>query len=201
MKRILAAGLWLVVLCMPSVAAAQAPLKRDLTPEGVTAYFELGGVFPVGGFADAAQAGFAPAFGGYYAVLPFLAPAFQVQWALLEPDRERTGGVGSLDAQNVLFGVRFMRPRPHLVRPWGTALFGIAHYDSYRDLPLEPIFRPGAHARTDPMLAIGGGVDFDVHPNFSIGAEVRGHFSFTTGSTGEETLTAVSVGAVAAFHY
>ena len=51
------------------------------------------------------------------------------------------------------------------------------------------------------MLAIGGGVDFDVHPNFSIGGAVRGQFSFTTGSTGEETLTAVAVGAVAAFHY
>ena len=49
MKRILAAGLWLVVLCMPRDAAAQAPLKRELTPEGVTAYFELDGVFPVGG--------------------------------------------------------------------------------------------------------------------------------------------------------
>jgi hypothetical protein len=186
---------------MPRDAAAQAPLKRELTPEGVTAYFEIDGLFPVGGFADAAQAGIAPTFGGYYPALPFLAPAFQVQWAFLEPDRERTGDVGSLDAQNVLFGLRLMWPHPRLVRPWGTALFGVAHYSSYRDLALEPIFSPGAHDRTDPMLAIGGGVDFDVHPNFSIGGAVRGQFSFTTGSTGEETLTAVAVGAVAAFHY
>ena len=201
MKRILATGLWLVALCVPSVATAQAPLKRDVTPEGVTAFFELAGVFPVGGFADAAQAGYAPTFGGYYPVLPYLAPAFQMQWAFLEPDRERSGGFGSLDALNVLLGVRLMLPSARLVRPWGTALFGVAHYSSYRDLALEPIFSPGAHDRTDPMLAIGGGVDFDVHPNFSIGMGVHGLFSFTTGSAGEETLTAVSVGGIAAFHY
>ena len=78
MKRILAAALWLVVLSVPKGAAAQAPLKRNPTPEGVTAFFEIGGLFPAGGFADAAQPGFSATFGGYYPVLDNLAPAFQL---------------------------------------------------------------------------------------------------------------------------
>lgn len=201
MKRIIAAALWLMVLAMPRGAAAQAPLARNPTPEGVSVFFEPGGLIPVGSFGDAAQAGFAPTVGGYYQLLDFLAPAFQAQWAFLEPDRARTGGVGSLDALDLLFGVRCMLPGKRLVRPWGTLLFGIAHYESYRDFPLEPIFSPGAHARTDPMLALGGGVDFDVHPNFSIGPDLRAQFSFSTGSNGEGNLTAIAIGAVATFHY
>jgi hypothetical protein len=201
MMRRLAAVSWLVLVVLAGEAGAQAPFKRDPTPEGVTVWFEAAGLIPLGGFGDAAQAGFAPTFGGYYPVLPFLAPAFQVQWAFLEPDRSRTGGVGSLDAMNALLGVRAMLPGRRLVRPWGTLLFGIAHYEAYRDFFLEPIFSNGKHTRTDPMLAVGGGVDFDVHPNFSIGADLRGQFSFSTGRSGEGTLSAITLGAVATFHY
>jgi len=200
MGRSLATSGLLIVLLVCE-ASAQAPLRRDPTPEGVSVSFEAGGLIPVGGFGDAAQAGFAATFGGYYPVLPFLAPAFQLQWAPLEPDRARTGGGGSLDASNALLGARFMLPGKRLVRPWGTLLFGVAHYDSYRNFFLEPIFANGKHTRTDPMLAVGGGVDFDVHPNFSVGPDLRGQFSFSTGRSGEGTLSAISIGAVATFHY
>jgi hypothetical protein len=201
MKRLTGVA-WLLAVISATTANAQAPIARNPTPERVTTFIEAGGVIPVGRFADAAHAGFAPSFGGYYRVNDFIAPAFQLQWAFLEPDRDRTGGVGSLDMVDALVGVRFYVPLDFRVRPWATLLTGIAHYESYHVFPLEPVIGTGRTKRTDPVLSIGGGFDVDLHPNFSLGFDWHTIFSFSTDkSRGENTLTAMSLGAAALFHF
>ena len=202
MKRVTSAALLFAALSAAASAHAQAPLARNQTPEHVTVFAEVGGLFPVGRFGNVADAGFAPSVGGYYQVNDFIAPAFRIGWAFLAPNRDVTGPGGSLDMLTALLGLRFSLPVKSRVHPWASILGGIAHYASYRALPLEPVMDPGSSSRTDPAFTFGGGLDVDLHPNFSLGFDVHALFSISTESGGSErNLTAVSVGGMALLHY
>jgi hypothetical protein len=202
MKRVTSAALLFAVLSAAATANAQAPLARNQTPERVTVYAEAGGMFPVGRFGDVADAGFAPTVGGYYFVNDYVAPAFRIGWAFLKPNRDVTGPGGSLDMANALLGVRLSVPVKARVHPWVNVLGGVAHYESYRGLAFEPVLEAGSTRRTDPLFAFGGGLDVDLHPNFSLGFDAQALFSISTASGhGERSLTAVSIGGMALLHY
>jgi hypothetical protein len=101
-----------------------------------------------------------------------------------------------------LVGVRFFMPLGLPFQPWATVLTGIAHYESYRHLQLEPVIAPGRTHRTDPVLSIGGGFDLDLHPNFSLGFDMHPIFSFSTDTqSGEDHLVALSFGGAALLHF
>jgi hypothetical protein len=159
-------------------------------------------MFPVGRFADVADAGVAPSLGGYMRVNRVLAPAFQFQYAFLEIDDQRIGGGESVDAFNLLTGFRLFLPVEGVVHPWVTALLGWAHYKTDSELPLQPLFGVGEKDRDDVMLSVGGGLDFRIHPVFSVGIDTRALFSISTDtSRGAKNLTAMSVCGLAMFHF
>lgn len=200
MGRSLFAAIGVSILLLP--AAANAQWQRNPTPEGVTVFATAGGLFPVGKFSDAADGGFAPGFGGYYRLNDFIAPAFQFQYAFLQVDSQRLGGGESINALNLLGGLRLFIPVKGIVHPWVTGLLGWAHYHTSQDLPLEPLFGVGERSRNDFMLSAGGGVDFQVHPNVSLGIDTRALFSISTNtSRGQGNLTAITVSGVALFHF
>lgn len=200
MGRSLFAVIGVSMLLLPAAAEAQWP--RNPTPEKVTAFATMGGIFPVGRFSDAADGGFAPGFGGYYRVNDVIAPAFQFQYGFLEVDNQRLGGGESIGALNLLGGLRLFIPVKGIVHPWVTGLLGWANYHTSRQLPLEPLFGFGERDRNDFMLSSGGGLDFQVHPNFSLGIDTRALFSISTHtSRGQENLTAITVSGVALFHF
>ncbi|MGH7899165.1 MAG: hypothetical protein ACREQQ_14515 [Candidatus Binatia bacterium] len=191
-----------LILALAFEAAAQAPWPRDPTPERVTFMGGVGGLFPVGRFADAADSGFAPSIGGFFRANKVLAHAFHFQYGHLEADEQRLGGGETIHTFNLLTGPRLFIPLKGPVSPWVTGLIGWAHYRTDRELPLEPLFGVGDRTRNDVMLSIGGGLDFRLHPVFSVGIDARALFSIATSdSRGEDNLTAMTVSGLAMFHF
>jgi hypothetical protein len=200
MRRMHMAGMVFLALALP--AAAEPTWPRDPTPERVTFLAGVGGLFPVGEFADAVDSGVAPSIGGYLRLNEIFAPAFQFQYGFLEADNRRIGGGESIDTFNLLTGLRLFIPVKGIVHPWITGLVGWAHYRTDRELDLQPLFGVGDKERNDVMFSTGGGVDFQVHPNFSIGIDTRVLFSISTdSSSGEGDLTAMTVSGLALFHF
>jgi len=197
------AGMVLLVLALALPAAAQAPWPRNPTPERVTFFAEAGGLVPVGRFSDAADGGFAPIAGGLYRLNEIVAPVVQFQWGFLDAKRQSTfGGGGSIDALNLLGGVRLYLPVKGVVHPWATALAGWAHYASHSHPPPQPAFGVARNSRDDPAFSVGGGLDFQLHPNFSLGIDARALFSISTDTDrGARDLTAVSIAGAALFHF
>ncbi len=193
MKRVLPAviGLWLAA---GQIGSARADFRNPTSEQvGIVAFG--GGFRPVGRFREKVTGGFALGAGGYYRLTGFLAPAFAAHYAFLDPDRSATGARGSIDAWALVGGLRlFLLSERYRFRPWVAVLGGWAHYTSFRSLPLEPVFRPGRSTRDDPLISAGGGIDLSLHPNFTLGVDIRDNVSLTDDhDKGERDLTAVSI--------
>lgn len=207
MKRLRMAGMVILALALPAAAQssqpAQPPWPRNPTPERVTFFGGVGGMFPVGKFADTANAGVAPIVGGYLRVNEIFAPAFLFQYGFLDADRQLVPDGQSIAALNLLTGLRLFIPvKSRVVHPWVTGLAGWAHYHTDRQLPLQSLFGLGKTDRDDVMLSTGGGLDFQLHPNFSLGIDTRVLFSISTDSShGEDNLTAMTVSGMASLHF
>ena len=196
-----------VVICLCAAAgvmtgSARAEL-RNPTPEQVAVAASIGGFRPVGRFGDKVNGGGAVGASGFYRLTRFITPAFAVHYAFLDPDESATGIRGSIDTWSVLGGVRlFLFPESYRLRPWVAVLGGWAHYTSYRVLPLETIFTPGRNTRDDPVVSAGGGIDLGLHPNFTVGADIRDNVSLTDDhEKGERDLTAITILGSLIFHY
>lgn len=193
MKRMLPVVIGLG-LAAGQIGTARADL-RNPTPDQVGIVASVGGFRPVGRFGEKVTGGLVLGTGGYYRLTNFLAPAFAAHYAFLDPDRSATGVRGSIDTWGFVGGLRlFLLSETYSFRPWVAVLGGWAHYTSYRALPLEPVFRPGRSTRDDPLVSAGGGIDLSLHPNFTLGVDIRDNVSLTDDhDKGERDLTAVSI--------
>ncbi|MEA2625389.1 MAG: outer membrane protein beta-barrel domain [Candidatus Binatota bacterium] len=203
MKRFVGLGLWLALafaLGSFGDAAAEEPTR---TPDRVSIAFGVGGILPTGKFADAADAGFAYSFSGYYHLTDWFGPAFVFQQGFLESDPSTGVHGGSVDTYSLAGGVRaYVLPPSFMLRPWVTLLGGYHRYAQHRKHELTPIFAIGHDDRDDPFLSIGGGAELRLHPNFGLGADLRYNASFSdSDDRGERDLGAFTIAALLILHY
>jgi hypothetical protein len=201
------------VLAVISLVGAAIPEAkaggRNPNPERVTVIAAGGIALPAGDFGERAEPGPTVRFGGYYRLWTLLNPAFEIQYATFDakPNPAMLGATGprrgTIDFYDGLVGLRaFLLPEGYLFRPWGTVMGGFAHYGAHPRLPLAPAFGRNRDDRDDPLLAIGGGVDLSLHPNFSLGFDARLLQSFTRNrDLGEEDLQTTALTAALVFHY
>ena len=180
------------------VAHGEESAWRNPASERVTFVGGVGYLEPLGQFGDTVDGGVLVSAGGFYRLIEYVAPEFAIQYGQIDPE-----GRGSMSTMRVLGGVRgFVLPAEFPLRPWGGILAGWGHYDRSGGSALPGIIAFNREKRDDVMVSAGGGLEWRLHPNFEIGANVRYDVSFTDdGETGEEDLKSVSVLGVLLFNY